>query len=248
MVINLKTVLITGGTRGIGKAMVEKFAKEGYSVAFNYTSSESAAKKLEEEIINTYGVEVLPIKCDVSNFEDTKNMVKTIKEKYGKIDVLVNNAGITKDKLIARMNEEDFDSVIAVNLKGVYNCTKHVSRLMCKAKSGKIVNISSVSGIMGNPGQLNYSAAKAGVIGMTKTLAKELARYNINVNAVAPGFIATDMTEKMPQDAKDMMTDAILLKRMGETSDIANMVYFLADETGNYITGQIISVDGGLSI
>ena len=211
----------------------------------NYRSSEEKAIETENEI-KALGVEVLRVKGDISNISDVENLINTAKEKFGKIDIMVNNAGITKDTLILRMKEEDFDSVINVNLKGVFNCLKTITPVMVKQREGKIINLSSVVGLSGNAGQVNYAASKAGVIGMTKSLAKEVGARGITVNAVAPGFIETDMTEVLGDKFKEEAKKAIPLKRLGKPEDVANVVAFLASEDANYITGQVIQVDGGM--
>ena len=240
-----KVVLITGGTRGIGKSIAEKFAKEGYNLVLNYVSNNTQVKELDDYFKN-FGVEVLIVKADVSNFEECESMVKQAIDKFSRIDVLVNNAGITKDGLIAMMKEESFDKVIDVNLKGTFNVTRNVVPYMIKKKSGNIVNISSVVGIAGNAGQTNYSASKAGIIGFSKSLAKELSARNIRVNAVAPGFIDTDMTNVLSDKVKESIYSQIPLKRMGNANEVANVVYFLANEESSYVTGQVINVDGGM--
>lgn len=240
-----KTAIVTGAAKGIGKAAALKLASLGANIVLNYRSSEEEAIKVEEEI-RQYGVEVLRIKADISNIKDVENMILTSKEKFGIIDIMVNNAGITKDNLILRMKEEDFDSVIDVNLKGVFNCLKTITPVMVKQKCGKIINLSSVVGLVGNAGQVNYAASKAGVIGMTKSLAKEIGARGITVNAVAPGFIETDMTEVLGEKFKEEAKKGIPLKRLGKPEDVANVIAFLASEQGNYITGQVINVDGGM--
>ena len=240
-----KCALITGATRGIGKQIAITLAKQGYNIALNY-------RKVNEELENTkkeiekIGVQILAVKGDVANFEDCENFVKQVIERFGQIDVLVNNAGITKDMLLMRMKKEDFEQVIDTNLVGTFNVTKNVVPYMMKARSGRIINISSVVGISGNAGQTNYSASKAGIIGFTKSLAKEVASRNILVNAVAPGFIETNMTDVLKQEVKDEIAKNIPLKRMGTPQDVANVVKFLASEDSSYITGQVISVDGGM--
>ena len=240
-----KVVLITGGTRGIGKSIAEKFAKEGYNLVLNYVSDNTQVKELEDYFKN-FGAEVLIVKADVSKFEECENMVKQAMDKFSRIDVLINNAGITKDGLIAIMKEESFDKVIDVNLKGTFNVTRNVVPFMIKKKSGNIINVSSVVGIVGNAGQTNYSASKAGIIGFTKSLAKELSARNIRVNAVAPGFIDTDMTNALSDKVKESIYSQIPLKRMGNADEVANVVYFLSNEESSYITGQVINVDGGM--
>lgn len=240
-----KCALITGATRGIGKQIAITLAKQGYNIALNY-------RKLNEELENTkkeiekIGVQILAVKGDVANFEDCKNFVKQVIERFGQIDVLVNNAGITKDMLLMRMKKEDFEQVIDTNLVGTFNVTKNVVPYMMKARSGRIINISSVVGISGNAGQTNYSASKAGIIGFTKSLAKEIASRNILVNSVAPGFIETNMTDVLKDDVKQEIAKNIPLKRMGTAQDVANVVKFLASDDSSYITGQVINVDGGM--
>ena len=240
-----KVALITGATRGIGKEIALTLAEAGYNIALNYRKENEELEKLKNEI-KEKGVECLTVCGDVSNFEEVEKFVKEIIEKFGKIDVLVNNAGITKDMLLMRMKKEDFESVIDVNLVGTFNVTKNVISYMMKARTGRIVNISSVVGISGNAGQTNYSASKAGIIGFTKSLAKEVASRNINVNAVAPGFIETSMTEVLKEEIKEEIAKTIPLKRMGKAKDVANLVKFLVSEDSSYITGQVINVDGGM--
>lgn len=242
---NKKVALITGGSRGIGKAIAVKFAKEGYNLVINYVSDKTDVKKLEEEF-KQYSSEVLFLKADVSKFEDCENMVKQSIEKLGQIDVLVNNAGITKDNLLLRMSVEDFEKVIDINLKGTFNVTKNVVPYMMKKRTGKIVNLASVVGVSGNAGQCNYAASKAGIIGFTKSIAKELASRNILANCVAPGFIDTDMTSVLNDNVKENINAQIPLKKMGTPEDVANVVYFLAGEENTYVTGQVINVDGGM--
>lgn len=239
-----KTAIVTGASRGIGRAIAEMLAKNGANVILNYKSNSVAV----EEVVNNIkqsGGNAIAVQADVSNFQEAEKLIKCAIEKFGKLDILVNNAGIVKDGLLIRMSENDFDSIINTNLKGVFNCIKHASSIMLKQKSGKIINISSVVGLVGNAGQVNYSAAKAGVIGITKSTAKELASRGITVNAVAPGFIRTEMTDALSDKAKDIM-GTIPLKRLGEASDVAETVCFLASSSADYITGQVIQVDGGL--
>lgn len=240
-----KSALITGATRGIGKQIAITLAKQGYNIALNYRKENEELENTKKEI-EEIGVQVLAVKGDVSNFEDCENFVKQVIERFGQIDVLVNNAGITKDMLLMRMKKEDFEQVIDTNLVGTFNVTKNVVPYMMKARSGRIINISSVVGIAGNAGQTNYSASKAGIIGFTKSLAKEIASRNILVNAVAPGFIETNMTDILKDDVKQEIAKNIPLKRMGTAQDVANVVKFLASDDSSYITGQVINVDGGM--
>ena len=240
-----KCALITGATRGIGKQIAITLAKQGYNIALNYRKENEELENTKKEI-EKIGVQVLAVKGDVANFENCKNFVKQVIERFGQIDVLVNNAGITKDMLLMRMKKEDFEQVIDTNLVGTFNVTKNVVPYMMKARSGRIINISSVVGISGNAGQTNYSASKAGIIGFTKSLAKEIASRNILVNAVAPGFIETNMTDVLKDDVKQEIVKNIPLKRMGTTQDVANVVKFLASDDSSYITGQVINVDGGM--
>ena len=240
-----KCALITGAIRGIGKQIAITLAKQGYNIALNYRKEnkelENTKKEIEEIVI-----QVIAVKGDVANFEECENFVKQVIERFGQIDVLVNNAGITKDMLLMRMKKEDFEQVIDTNLVGTFNVTKNVVPYMMKARSGRIINISSVVGISGNAGQTNYSASKAGIIRFTKSLAKEIASRNILVNAVAPGFIETNMTDVLKDDVKQEIAKNIPLKRMGTTQDVANVVKFLASDDSSYITGQVINVDGGM--
>ncbi len=240
-----KVALITGGTRGIGKQIAITLANEGYDIAVNYRTENDDLKSTEAEI-KSRNVDFIGVQGDVSVFEDTERFVKEVIDKYGKIDVVVNNAGITKDTLLMRMKKEDFESVINVNLTGTFNVTKNVIPYMMKAHSGRIINISSVVGIAGNAGQTNYSASKAGIIGFTKSLAKEVASRNILVNAVAPGFIETAMTDVLKDEVKEEIAKSIPLKRMGKAEDVANVVKFLASDDSSYITGQVINIDGGM--
>ena len=240
-----KVVLITGGTRGIGKSVAERFAKEGYNLVLNYVSENTDIESIKNNF-KEYGNEVLILKADVSKFDECENLVKETISKFGKIDVRVNNAGITKDALIAMIKEEAFDRVIDINLKGTFNMTRNVVPYMMKKRCGNIVNISSVVGVAGNAGQSNYAASKAGIIGFTKSLAKELSARNIRVNAVAPGFIDTDMTSVLTDKVKENIYAQIPLKRMGDAKEVANVVYFLSNDESSYITGQVINVDGGM--
>lgn len=242
----MKTVLITGGSRGIGKAVAIKFAENGYQIIINYVSDKTDTEQLKKELLQAGASDILLIKADVSNSEDVKNMVKESIEKFEKIDVLVNNAGITKDNLLMRMSEEEFDKVIQINLKGTYLVTKEVTRYMMKKKKGSIVNLASVVGVAGNAGQCNYAASKAGIIGFTKSVAKELASRNIRANAVAPGFIETDMTNILKDEIKENINSQISLKRMGTAREVAELVYFLGEDVSSYITAQVINVDGGM--
>lgn len=235
-----KTAIVTGGSRGIGRAICVKLASQGINVVINYAGNEEAAKQTQK----LCGSKARIFKADVSNFEEAQKLI----EFAGGLDILVNNAGITKDGLLARMSEDDFDTVINVNLKGAWNMTKHASKIFTKQRSGRIINITSVVGLMGNAGQANYCASKAGVIGLTKATARELAGRGITVNAVAPGFIETDMTDSLKDEMKQEVLNNIPLKSFGAPEDIANAVYFLASDEARYITGQVISVNGGMYI
>ena len=241
-----KVALITGGSRGIGEKIAERFAQAGYNLIINYVSNIENVEELEAKIKGNANIEILFIQSDVTSFESCENMVNEAIKKFGHIDVLVNNAGITKDTLLMRMKEEDFDKVINVNLKGTYNVTKNVIPYMMKQKYGKIINISSVVGVSGNAGQANYAASKAGIIGFTKSVAKELASRNILANCVAPGFIKTDMTDVLSDSVKESINSQIPLKKMGTAEEVANAVYFLGNEENTYITGQVLNVDGGM--
>ncbi len=245
MQLNGKTAVVTGGSRGIGRAIALQLAEKGANVVVNYTSREDAALAVVREI-EAMGVSGMAVKADVSKGEEVENLVNEVLNTFGSIDILVNNAGITRDNLIMRMTEQDFDDVISTNLKGAFICTKSVSKVMIKQKSGKIINVSSVVGIIGNAGQSNYAAAKAGLIGFTKSMAKELAKRGINVNAVAPGFIETDMTSKLSEKVKEEFANNIPLMRIGKPEDIAKAVLFLSSEYSDYITGQVINIDGGM--
>ena len=242
-----KIVLVTGAGRGIGASIAKRFASEGAEVIVNYSGNDEAAQKTVDEITATGG-QAQKYKCSVNDSESVKVMIDEIIKKFGRIDILVNNAGITKDGLMLRMTDEDFDRVIDVNLKGTFNCTKYVSKYMLKQKSGKIINISSVVGLSGNAGQVNYSASKAGIIGITKSAAKELSSRGLTVNAVAPGYVDTDMTKVLSDNIRNEILKNIPLQRMGNVEDISNCVAFLASEDASYITGQVISVDGGMHI
>ncbi|MDK2901402.1 MAG: 3-oxoacyl-[acyl-carrier protein] reductase [Thermosediminibacterales bacterium] len=240
-----KIAVVTGGSRGIGKAIALELAENGANVVINYSKDSKGAQEVAENIRNK-GIDCLTIKANVSFASEVENMVETIIERYGRIDILVNNAGITRDSLLARMKEKDWDDVIDINLKGVYNCTKSVVKIMMKQRWGRVVNISSVVGITGNPGQTNYSAAKAGIIGFTKSCARELASRGITVNAVAPGFIRTDMTDKLRNEIKKELESKIPVGRLGKPEDVAHTVLFLVSSKADYITGQVINVDGGM--
>ena len=240
-----KTAIITGGSRGIGKAIVEKFVKQGANVAFTYSSSSDAAKAIENKL-STNNVKVKSYKSDASNFEEAQLLAASVLEEFGSIDILINNAGITKDNLLMRMSEEDFDRVIQVNLKSVFNMTKAVQRTMLKQRKGSIINMSSVIGVKGNAGQSNYAASKAGIIGFTKSMAIELGSRNIRSNAIAPGFIVTEMTEELGEETIKQYFEAIPLKRGGSPEEIANTCVFLGSDMSSYLTGQVLNVDGGM--
>jgi 3-oxoacyl-[acyl-carrier protein] reductase len=240
-----KAALVTGASRGIGREIALELARQGADVAVNYSGSEAKAYEVVEEI-KALGRKAFAIQCNVADSESVSNMVKVTIENFGRLDILVNNAGITKDNLLMRMKEDEWDDVININLKGVFLCTKAVTRQMMKQRSGRIINISSIVGVSGNPGQANYVAAKSGVIGLTKTAAKELASRGITVNAVAPGFITTDMTDKLADDLKAEMLKQIPLAKLGEPQDVAKVVAFLASDDSRYMTGQTLHVDGGM--
>ncbi|MBY7143667.1 3-oxoacyl-[acyl-carrier-protein] reductase [Virgibacillus sp. NKC19-3] len=240
-----KNALVTGASRGIGRAIAIELAKQGVNIAVNYAGSEAKAKAVVKEL-EEIGVKAFNIQADVANETDVKNMVKEVVHQFGSLDILVNNAGINKDNLLMRMKEEEFDQVINTNLKGAFVCTKAVTRQMMKQKNGRIINVASIVGVSGNAGQANYVAAKAGVIGLTKTTAKELAARNILVNAVAPGFITTDMTDELTDEQRSSIEALIPLERLGTPEDVANVVRFLTSEDANYITGQTIHIDGGM--
>ncbi|GAB1611688.1 3-oxoacyl-[acyl-carrier-protein] reductase [Mammaliicoccus lentus] len=240
-----KTALVTGASRGIGKKIALQLGEEGYNVVVNYAGNKEKAEKVVSEI-KTFGVDAFAIQANVSEQDEVKAMIKETLNQFGTIDVLVNNAGITRDNLLMRMKQNEWDDVINTNLKGVFNCVQAVTRPMLKQKSGRIINLSSVVGSVGNPGQINYVATKSGVEGMTKTFARELASRGITCNAVAPGFIVSDMTDQLSDELKEQMKSQIPLDRFGEDSDIAHTVAFLASEKANYITGQTIHVNGGM--
>ena len=242
-----KIAVVTGASRGIGRAIALRLAKEGAFVILNFNGSEERAREAVAEI-EAAGGKAEAIRCDVSDFHGAEAFFAEIIKKYGRVDILVNNAGITRDGLLMRMSEEDFDRVIAINLKGAFNCIRHVSRQMIKQRSGRIVNISSVSGVMGNAGQANYCASKAGIIGLTKSAARELSARGITVNAVAPGFIDTEMTRVLSDQVKEHAVGQIPLGHFGQPEDIAEAVAFLVSDRAGYITGQVLSVDGGMAM
>ena len=245
MLLANKTALVTGASRGIGRATAIELAKAGAKVAVNYAGNRAAAEEVVAQI-QAAGGQAFMVQADVGDAAAVDAMVKSVVEQFGSIDILVNNAGITRDNLIMRMKEEDWDAVIHTNLKGIFNCTKVVTKLMMKQRYGRIVNMTSVVGVMGNAGQSNYAAAKAGVIGFTKSMAKELASRNITVNAVAPGYISTDMTADLPDQAKADLQSQIPLQRLGNPADVARAVLFLVSPGADYITGQTLHVDGGM--
>ena len=240
-----KNTIITGGSRGIGKAIVETFVKQGANVAFTYSSSSDAAKAIENKL-STNIVKVKSYKSDASNFEEAQLLAESVLKEFGSIDILINNAGITKDNLLMRMSEEDFDRVIQVNLKSVFNMTKAVQRTMLKQRKGSIINMSSVIGVKGNAGQSNYAASKAGILGFTKSMAIELGSRNIRSNAIAPGFIVTEMTDELGEETIKRYFEAIPIKRGGTPEEIANACVFLGSDMSSYITGQVLNVDGGM--
>ena len=242
-----KIAVVTGASRGIGREIAKTLAAKGATVIVNYNGSAAKAEEVVKEIEEAGG-KAEAVQCNVSEFAKAGELMDYVVKKYGRVDILGNNAGITRDNLLMKMSEEDFDAVINTNLKGAFNCIKQISRQMLKQKSGRIVNISSVSGVMGNAGQVNYSASKAGVIGMTKAVARELASRGITCNAVAPGFIVTEMTDVLADSVKEAVTGQIPMKKFGETKDVANLVAFLASDEAAYITGQVICVDGGMAM
>ena len=240
-----KVALVTGGTRGIGRAIVLKLASAGASIAFTGQRESEALRQTESEVANM-GVKCKAYISNASDYTLTQELVSEIHKEFGRVDILVNNAGITKDTLLMRMSEEQWDDVINVNLKSTFNFTKAVVPIMARQRQGSIVNISSIVGLNGNPGQANYAASKAGIIGLTKSVAKEMGVRNIRVNAIAPGFIATEMTDALPQEVKDDYAKRISLRRLGQGEDIANVVLFLASDLAGYVTGEVITVDGGM--
>lgn len=242
-----KIAVVTGASRGIGKEIARTLAREGAIVIVNYNGSAEKAEEVVTEI-KLAGGKAEAVQCDVSDFEKSGELMAYVTKTYGRIDILVNNAGITKDGLLMKMSEADFDGVINTNLKGTFNCMQHVSRQMIKQRGGRIINMASVVGLLGNTGQVNYAASKAGVIGMTKSAAREMASRGITVNAIAPGFIITEMTEVLSDAVKEAMKEQIPLKTFGTTSDVAEMAVYLASERGRYITGQVISIDGGMAM
>lgn len=247
MTLKGKVAVVTGGSRGIGREIVLALAKEGANIFFNYGGRADAAKETLD-LVSEFGVEAEAMKADVSSEEEVQAFFKEVVNRFGRIDILVNNAGITRDNLLMRMKEDEWDDVININLKGTFLCTKAVARTMMKARAGKIINMASVVGIIGNAGQANYVASKAGMIGLTKTTARELAPRGINVNAIAPGFIETEMTDELDENMKELMLAQIPLGAYGKKEDIAHAVKFLASDDSNYITGQVLSVDGGMSM
>lgn len=242
-----KIALVTGAGRGIGKEIAKTLAGEGAVVIVNYNGSAARAEETVAEIVAAGG-RAEAVQCDVSDFAKTGEMMAQVVKTYGRIDILVNNAGITKDGLLMKMSEEDFDAVVNINLKGAFNCMQHVARQMIKQRGGRIINLASVVGVIGNAGQVNYAASKAGIIGMTKSAAREMASRGVTVNAIAPGFIVTEMTDVLPEAVKEAMKQQIPMKDFGSTKDIADMTAYLASEKARYITGQVISVDGGMAM
>ena len=242
-----QVAIVTGASRGIGKAVAQALAAEGATVIINYNGSAEAAEAVAADIRSQGGM-AEAVKCNVADFAESEAFVKAVTEKYGRVDILVNNAGITRDNLIVRMTEEEFNAVLDTNLKGAFHMIRHLTKTFMKQRYGKIINISSVSGVMGNAGQVNYSASKAGVIGMTKAVAREMATRGITCNAVAPGFIVTEMTDVLSDTIKENITNQIPMRRFGQTKDVANLVAFLASEEAGYITGQVVGVDGGMAM
>ena len=244
----MKKILVTGASGGIGSQTAVAFAKCGCDVALHYSKNSEKAESLAEKLTNEYGINAFAVQADVSNYESVCKMFDEIDSRFGNLDVLVNNAGITKDGLLMKMSEDDFDAVVDTNLKGAFHCIRFVSRAMIRQRSGRIINISSVSGVLGNAGQANYAASKAGVIGLTKSAARELAGRKITVNAVAPGFIRTEMTAVLSEKVKEKAVLQIPMERFGEAEDVAQAVAFLASEQAGYITGQVLCVDGGMAM
>ncbi len=244
MLVKDKVAIITGGARGIGKEIARVFAKEGANICICDVDEQMLDETVKE--LQSLGRQAIGLKVDVTNFSQVEEMAQKVLDNFKKIDILINNAGITRDNLLLRMKEAEWDAVLNVNLKGTFNCTKAVSKVMVKQRSGRIVNIASIIGLIGNAGQSNYAASKGGIISFTKSIAKELASRNINVNAIAPGFIKTDMTAKLSQELQESMLKMIPLNKFGETSDVANVALFLVSEPSNYITGHVIQVDGGM--
>jgi len=244
MILKDKASIVTGGAKGIGKAIALRLAEEGSNIAI-CDVNEEALQAAKKEIEST-GREVLTDKVDVTNPQDVQKFTQKVLDKFGKIDILINNAAITRDGLLVRMNDADWDAVLNVNLKGTFNCAKQVAKTMMKQRAGRIVNIASIIGIVGNAGQANYAASKGGVIALTKSIAKELAARNVTVNAIAPGFIQTDMTDKLPEDVKNNITKQIPLNKLGTVRDVANVALFLVSDAASYITGQVVQVDGGM--
>lgn len=242
-----KIALVTGASRGIGRQTAITLASYGATVIVNYNGNQAKAQEVVE-LIKSNGGNAVEYGCNISDYAEVEAMMQYIIKEFGGIHILVNNAGITKDGLLLKMSEEDYDAVLDTNLKGTFNCIKHASRQMLKQREGRIINLSSVVGVYGNAGQVNYAASKAGVIGMTKSVAKELGSRGITVNAVAPGFIATEMTDAMPEEAKKQVSERIALKRLGAVEDVAETIAFLASKNAAYITGQVIGVDGGMSL
>lgn len=244
-ILENKTAVVTGASRGIGKAVALKLASMGANIVLNYRSSVKSVEEVVEEI-KSLGGNAVAVQGDVSSFDEAAKIIKAAVENFGSLDILVNNAGITKDGLLARMKEEDFDKVIETNLKGTFNCIRHATPIMMKQRSGRIINMTSIVGVAGNAGQMNYAASKAGVIGMTKSAAKELASRGITVNAIAPGFIQTDMTDALSDKVKEELLSGIPLKRLGQVEEIADLAAFLASGSASYITGQVININGGM--
>lgn len=245
MVLENKVALITGASRGIGREVAIEMAKAGADIVINYIGDKALAEEVQAQV-QALGRKALILEADVSNLQAIEKMLEQAVAEFSRIDILVNNAGITKDNLLARMKEEDWDAVLNINLKGIFNCTKSTLKYMMKQKYGRIVNVSSVVGVMGNAGQANYAASKAGAIGFTKSVAKEVASRNITVNAVAPGFIETDMTAKLPEKVKEEMSNSIPAKKFGLPADVAKAIIFLASDNASYITGQTLHIDGGM--